>query len=549
MKTKHILLTLFALAGLAGCDDFLNVLPDNRTELDSAEKIQKLLTSAYSNRSHVLICEAASDNCDDMGANRGYDSPQYIEQMNRWEDMNIGETDSNVNTWQLYYNAINHANTALEAIEALGTPDELLPVKGEALMCRAYCHFCLTMLYCLPYHPEKSVEYLGVPYMESPAKKINATYERGNLKTVYEKIDRDIEEALPLIRDDVYSVPKYHFNRSASYAFAARFNLYYLKWDKVVEYADLVLGSNPALVLRDWDAVGSLQWDSSTRPRDYNNPAHSCNLLNISLIGMTPWFLHPWQSYGGRFAHCNRVTKTETFRAKRPMGGPFDSGNTDSGSKIYRHAPWTYNANTNNKSYQPKWSIEWMGTGYASVYVAFTTNETLLCRAEGYIHLKEYDKAVADMEAWSRSFYKVGQNGIVSLTRARIAEVYGDPLSVNYIEEYTSAKPTSRKRLNPHGFTVEAGEQEHMLQCLLYCRRIETLADGLRWGDVKRYGIEIDRFENSEYRDENTSGFKVVDSMDKNDLRRALQIPEDVIIAGLEPNPRNENASSHPFRQ
>ena len=249
---------------LAACNDFLDELPDNRTELDTPDKINRLLVSAYPSRSFTRMCEIASDNCDDMGANNPNTS-LLLEHNSYWMDMNEAENDSNKNTWQAYYSAIAAANTALEAIEKQGTPKELLPAKAEALLCRAYSHFCLTMLYCLPYHPEKSGEYLGVPYMEAPETTLNPVYHRDNLKEVYEKIDRDIEEALPLVSDANYAVPKYHFNRSAAYAFATRFNLYYLKWEKVVEYASEVLGSAPSTVMRDWAAVKQLAWDGSVR--------------------------------------------------------------------------------------------------------------------------------------------------------------------------------------------------------------------------------------------------------------------------------------------
>ena len=46
-------------------------------------------------------------------------------------------------------------------------------------------------------------------------------YTRGTLAEVYSKIDADLIEGLPLITDEFYSVPKYHFNQKAAYAFAA----------------------------------------------------------------------------------------------------------------------------------------------------------------------------------------------------------------------------------------------------------------------------------------------------------------------------------------
>ena len=42
---------------LAACNDFLDELPDNRTELDTPDKINRLLVSAYPSRSFTRMCE------------------------------------------------------------------------------------------------------------------------------------------------------------------------------------------------------------------------------------------------------------------------------------------------------------------------------------------------------------------------------------------------------------------------------------------------------------------------------------------------------------
>lgn len=59
-------------------------------------------------------------------------------------------------------------------------------------------------------------------------------------------------------------------------------------------------------------------------------------------------------------------------------------------------------------------------------------------------------------------------------------------------------------------------------------RRMELIHDGSRWMDIKRYGIEI-----SHVRD----GMDPV-VLSKDDPRRAFQLPQDVIAAGIEANPR-----------
>ena len=279
---KRLTLIIIPLLLLSSCNDFLDVLPDNRAEINTVDKVAKLLTSAYPNRTYARWFEMSSDNIDDMGE----DNPnggEFMHQQAYWQHSTIGDNESNVNLWQHYYSAIATANTALEAIEQMGESEELLPYKGEALMCRAYAHFCLTMVYCLPYHPDHADEYLGVVYMDKPETTLNPKYTRSSLAYCYEMIQKDIEEALPLLDDEAYSVPKYHFNRLAGYAFATRFYISCMKWEKAIECADYVLGSNPSIMLRDWEAASALAYNYGTRTMDYIDPVHKFNLLMIPL--------------------------------------------------------------------------------------------------------------------------------------------------------------------------------------------------------------------------------------------------------------------------
>ena len=71
---------------------------------------------------------------------------------------------------------------------------------------------------------------------------------------------------------------------------------------------------------------------------------------------------------------------------------------------------------------------------------------------------------------------------------------------------------------------------------MLHARRVTCLHEGLRWQDVKRFGIEIYR--------RNVDGtlgdgnITVYDTMKKDDPRRAIQLHEYVINAGITANPR-----------
>ena len=112
-----------------------------------------------------------------------------------------------------------------------------------------------------------------------------------------------------------------------------------------------------------------------------------------------------------------------------------------------------------------------------------------------------------------------------------IEAIYGD---MEYSEDAegnplpASQYSTPKKRLNPAGFTVEDETEESLYHCLLHMRRCEMIMDGMRWQDIKRFGIEIAH---------NRAG-TTPDILRKDDLRRAFQLPDDVISAGLEANPR-----------
>ena len=163
------------------------------------------------------------------------------------------------------------------------------------------------------------------------------------------------------------------------------------------------------------------------------------------------------------------------------------------------------------------------GTGYYNiVQSAFNTDETLLVRAEAYTMKKNYARALADMQAWQNAF----TTSDVQLTTEAVNDFYGP------IEYYTPEEPTVKKELHPD-FAIEEGTQENMLHFILHARRITTLHEGLRWGDIKRYGITVYR------RTVDNRIITVTDTMLPDDPRRAVQIPHDVVQAGLPANPRN----------
>ena len=254
MKKYIIMASVAALAiGLSSCSNFLDELPDNRTELNE-NNVGKILLSAYPSTAICEMGEMSSDNTDAY-PNRFSSFNRLQEDLYKWADSAEQDQDSPHALWESCYMAISACNEVLKVIEDAGNPASLSAEKGEALVCRAYAHFLLANIFCNAYSSQASSD-LGIPYMKTIETTVSPDYQRGTLEEVYQNIEKDLLEGLDLVTD-IYAVPKYHFTKKAAQAFAARFYLYYVKSDKsnytkVIDYATKVLGSNPATSVRDW---------------------------------------------------------------------------------------------------------------------------------------------------------------------------------------------------------------------------------------------------------------------------------------------------------
>ena len=534
MKIKNIIykgsLMLASVAILASCSDQLDTLPDNRTTLDTPKKIAGLLVTAYPDRTPTLFNEWMSDNTDYMGAqnsqgNRGGD--QYF----FWQEQTEGGNDSPEQVWMLYYEGVYKANEALAAIEDQGGPknDILRNSKGEALLIRAYDHFILANEFCRPYNGKTSTKDAGLYYATGIADFSAAAEQsnRGTVADVYAKIATDIEAGIPLL-NDTYEVPKYHFNKQAAYAFATRFYLYYEKWEKAKEYADKLLGSNPAASLRDYRALQAMPLSKSEQAvkiaEAYCSASADCNLLVQTSVSNAGMALAPWLT-SKRYTLTNYLSETELFQSNNIWG--------TSSNLIWK--PFTVNSGESNFALLMKLPREFeirnttTGSGYLrTLNVDFTMDEALLNRAEAEIMLGQNDAACADMTIWMKNFF----NTNVTLTPTSV-QTYFKTVSYAYADA-AKMVPSFKKHISPR-FTIDAegSVQESLLQCLLNFRRIETVHQGMRWMDIRRYNIEIPR----RLIGANGKPSKNLDWLEKDDPRQVVQIPQSIREAGVAGNP------------
>ena len=458
--------------------------------------------------------------------------------------------------WQGHYAAIAAANQALQSIEELGgvgQSDTLRALRGEALLCRAYSHFMLTNLFGMYYSKQHSQSDLGVPYITEPESTLNPHYDRPTVAYDYQMIEKDLLEGISLMSDVIYQNPRYHFNSKAAYTFASRFYLFYQQPEKVIQYATLALGDNPSSLMRDYDAMQNMPTDNmNPRAMQYTSAKEQANFLLLPVISNDAFYFQCY-STGGRFNTNHYIGQAELFFATpwRP------ANNTAAESQNLFKFYWFY-SQIYDKFLLPKtpYYFEEVNSSnhtgyYRTVVVALKSEEAVLNRAEAYTILGQNDKALADINVWTHSFipdsvtYVSGGHYNWDLFEYVVEYSTGpvpNTLTMESIHKwhhtygyYTPDRPMPRKHLNPEWINLQEGsDQECLLQTILLLRRLEFLHEGMRWFDIKRYGIKI-------YRRQITSALnllEITDSMSYRDPRQAFQIPFEVRGAGLEANPR-----------
>lgn len=536
MKLKYFTLAVLALSAFVSCDK-LDEVPDNRTEIDSAEKVRLLLTSAYPGSTPAVICELSGDNYIDdnvvVPATHNDAYSIFHEETYKWEDIknySLDEDDTPYQVWEAYYGGISVCNHAIAAMKEMSNNPaadlELSASWGEAHVLRAYLHFVLVNVFAEAYKDDAaSMAERGVPYVTEPETSVHVDYSTSeylhSVKETYDLIEKDLLEGLPLISNEAYKVPAYHFNKNAANAFAARFYLYKRNYENVIKYANEALGSNPSAMLRKWANINPNTMD--TRLLAYNDEKANCNFLIQSCYSLQDRMLSACRyaiNKGKSFtdAQGNTWTVPSTLNILIQGGGPNWSGTIpayDGHLFIFggqEFGVWLF------RVYEYfEYTDKIAGIGFVHMlYQPFTAEETLLCRAEAKLYLGDRDGAIQDLGYWTASKLVTAP-----LDLAGIQKKYN---RANASNEFVSALHPSEM-----GFSkVLDGDDLSVLDCILHFRRVETMFEGLRWFDIKRYGITVYHH----YRGANEDEIHT-DSLSWNDPRRVLQLPNNVIEAGF----------------
>lgn len=544
---RYIAVSLGAAAlMLTSCNDFLDQEPDERTHIDTEVKVEQLLIASYPTANYGWIGEISSDNFMDNNAphlpisstaeqiltryNLGSYGRQDDELFRFEHCVSSDQQDTPSYLWQSFYASIFSTNEALEAIDAIaaksGMTERLRRCRGEALLLRAYCHFILVNVFSQAYKdPEASKADVGVPYVDKSSTDFTKKYDRENVAVTYQKIEADLEEGLKYVSDAGYDAPKYHFNVNAAHAFAARFYLFCRKYDKVIQHANFVLDTNRSLLpqkLIDFSGMDNCTY-MSDYVQIYESPDSPNNLFLLNTMS-----LMARHGLGYRYAH-NSLCVREVYYHQTPFNGlyayPF----------IYVGG-WTFWTGNDYGYFSAKAGEEFeytdklAGIGFPhTVRREFTNNMLLLERAEAEIMTGKYEDATLDLIAYNHSLQSfseanmqtfAGGYGMRDLRQSDIDGYFSNPDNYNCFADWDFTQRMSSSFIVPK-------EAVKYMNCLNEFRRIETCWDGTRFFDLKRFGIEYSHIYGPESEEIKLTW---------DDPRRAIEVPDDAIMAGLEPS-------------
>ncbi|MEI5984084.1 RagB/SusD family nutrient uptake outer membrane protein [Sphingobacterium sp. PU5-4] len=481
-------INVILLAGLAltasSCNKYLDVEPDNRTTINSVDKVAQLVATAYPGYDYLSFAEAASDNAEDKGPGVG-SSVDTRDRPYVWEDQIGSGTNTPTNYWNGCYEAIAAANQALESIEENQFGDEVLQYKGEALIARAYAHHMLAIFFAKSYEIGGTNDSPGIPYVKAPGTKVFGDFTRGTVKSTYENIVSDLEEGLKYVSDQNYQVPKYHFTKAAAHAFASRLYLFLGEWQKAADHASLSTPSgefsgNLRPINTTFKNMTSGEFNAAFTRSDVKS-----TLLLTNAYSTWTYVSSPRYGYGAKLARM--------FTDPHVTGGVLDNKVLSYGAPNYTTYKWLY-------------YFFYTGPGIGYPYIMqplLTLDEAIMNRAEANAELGKYDLAVADLNTFYSTKIRNYTPSLHTLTLEKIQTFY-----------------------------VETDPKKALVKAVLNAKKAEFLEEGLRWIDVTRRKLPVIHNVISPTKEETEI------ELGPDDPRRVFQIPEEAKIAGIELNPR-----------
>ena len=245
MRKLLYILPVLLILGLAACENYVDITPTGKKTVDSTDTYYELV--ALPNRCYYPSAFALlSDNVWSKESNiigKEYLSWDGIN-MTFNEDADRKELSDN-NLYANCYEYILRSNIVISLVDySTGDKDTKELAKAEAKIMRAWDHFILVNTFAKSYNPETAATDGGVAIVREYD--LEATPTKATVAEVYDFIIKDIEDALPYLKEEPVNV--YHPSKAFGYALAARVYLFHRDWKKAEDAAEESLKRNNSLI-------------------------------------------------------------------------------------------------------------------------------------------------------------------------------------------------------------------------------------------------------------------------------------------------------------
>ncbi|WP_293924389.1 RagB/SusD family nutrient uptake outer membrane protein [Sphingobacterium sp. UBA6320] len=381
-----------------------------------------------------------------------------------------------VGEWLRSYQVVYSANLILNTLEKIpATNANYQSIKGGALFFRAFAFYHLAQMFCKPYFPTTAASDPGIPLRLTPD-----LYEpsiRGTVKQVYERIIKDLEDAILLLPEEVGI--KSRPSKAAAYAMLARTYLTIQDYENARKMATESLKLQNTLIDYNLTSSTDLQGTPTATTVTSHPTAASFIRFNAEVIfqAVTAYGtmeeyivqIHPnlYNSYSSDDRRKTVFFKPDVDWMGRPTGIYRYRGNYD-GSNSGRHSPF--------------------------LFVGLATDEMYLIRAECYARAGNITLAMADLNTLM-----------------------------------------AKRMVPPYVNRIATSVNDALVQILAE-RRKELIFRTIRWTDLRRLNQDP-QFAVTLHRDMNEIPYT---PLQPNDLRYTFLIPtkEVINVTGMEQNLR-----------
>jgi hypothetical protein len=421
-------------------------------------------------------------------------APVFTWRNDMFELMEAAQVYDPIDTYEHYYRRIMGCNVVLDMIDKVrGEDNDRENVRGQALAMRSFFYFMLVNLYGQPYNA------VGVDITTSPGVELilspvvhDANPVRVSVARIYEQVEADLLEALPLMEQYGKNNSKYRVTDLFMYTLLSRMYLYMEKWELAKKYASMVLARNSSLFRL-----------ADLKKTKYDNEQPPTNVYSHNSVEAI------WLGYAGPSEYKGV--------ANIPEGAPLFQVSPDLQSK-YDYRP----ANTTNRGdLRLRWFHHWDyedGCCWTIPYVL--TGGKYDNTISNYAPTKGMRVAELYLNRAESNIQLYLKNNDEALRKAALDDL-------NYLRAYRY--DTRNVAYVPVDYSGTA-----LLDFYRDERRRELSFEDHRWFDLRRYGMPAIR-----HALETVAGQRTEYVLEKGDKRYVLPFRRSVLAKNpaLEPNP------------